>query len=128
MCDDVPISKQTAVCPRCGETDSQPKHLDCADPTIMCRHEESGRLAVARTVESGLKINKRRATLDLVCPYSTDDPERQKILLKEIANCLSQFSVGMKKQITDAWQRMAKEIETYAERTEMEVIAEFALD
>jgi hypothetical protein len=96
---------------------------------IVCSHVGSGNLDVARAVESGIKVGKKRATLDLQCPYSLPDPTRQIILLKMIAMRISNFSKigGLSMQVRKACERVVSEIYDYAHRNAMEVLAESAL-
>jgi len=93
----------------------------------MCSHEESGTLLVARTVEAGIKVGKKRATLDLACPYSLPEPHKQVWLLKHIAQRIEAFSKDEKRQLRSACVRIVEEIRKYADRNAMQVIAEAAL-
>jgi len=63
----------------------------CADDPDCC-HIESGNLAVARIVEAGIKIGKKRATLDLACPYSQIDPAKHVRLLEDVAGRILDFA------------------------------------
>ena len=102
----------------------------CAlDPTglTLCSHESSGTLLVARTIEAGIKVGKKRATLDLSCPFSLAEPHKQVRLLKHIAERLESFSKDEKRQLHSACARIVEEIRKYADRNAMQVIAEAAL-
>jgi hypothetical protein len=102
-------------------------YAKCADDPD-CHHIESGNLDVAREVEAGIKIGKKRATLDLACPYSQSDPPKQAKLLENVANRIFSFADGAKKrQLIAACTRVAREIEIYAHRNAMEVLAEASL-
>lgn len=103
----------------CEET---PEWLDGEE----CKHERSKSLPVAHLLAHGLKIGKKRATLDIQCPYSTDDPEKQVKLLKHAANRLIFFVDNEKRQLQDAMRRISDEILDYANRNAMQVIAEAA--
>lgn len=95
---------------------------------IVCTHIGSGNLDVARAVEAGIKVGKKRATLDLACPYSTSDPQEQIHLLELIAVRLAGFSKAKASmQVDAACSRIVGEILNYAHRNAMEVIAEAAL-
>jgi hypothetical protein len=105
----------------------------CAiDPTglTQCSHQSSGTLDVARLVEAGIKIGKKRATLDLACPYSTNNATKHAYLLKQLATRLRMFASAekMKDQTRTAFNRAANEIQAYAERNAMEVLAEVMVD
>ena len=93
-----------------------------------CTHVESGSLFVARLVEAGLKIGKKRATLDLTCPYSTNDPEGHIQTLHVFCWRLREFAKPMKAQTRTACFRIAEIAENYAERNAMEVLAEAVVD
>ena len=98
----------------------------CA-PDEVCGHVESGTLSVARTIEAGIKVGKKRATLDLACPYSLPEPHKQVRLLKHIAQRLEDFSKTEKRQLHTACARIVEEVRKYADRNAMQVIAEAAL-
>jgi hypothetical protein len=102
-------------------------HYDrCADDPD-CHHHESGNLAVARTIEAGIKIGKKRATLDLACPFSQSVPLKHSLLLEDIASRIAEFAVfAKKKQLRTACDRVVDEIRRYARRNAMEFIAEAA--
>jgi len=93
-----------------------------------CSHLESGSLFVARLVEAGINIGKKRATLDLTCPHSTNDPDGHTQTLLAFVWRLRQFSLKMKKQTRTACFRVAEIAEDYAKRNAMEVLAEAVVD
>lgn len=93
-----------------------------------CSHVESGSLFVARLVEAGIKIGKKRATLDLMCPYSTNDPEGHVQTLLCFSWRLREFSKKMKQQTRAACFRVAEVVENYAKRNAMQVLAETVVD
>ena len=101
--------------------DHEMKCLALAEP---CRHLKSGTLACARAVEAGLEIGKKRATLDLQCPYSFEDYAPQIEMLDTLAKRILMFSKDEKQQVREAFERIADEISRYAHRNPMEVIAE----
>jgi hypothetical protein len=112
-------------------------HYSKCNPTLtvggrndyVCTHVTSGNLDVARAVESGMKIGKKRATLDLACPFSTNESHKQIKLLKNTAWRVSEFAKmgGVSDQVRNACERIVSEITDYAHRNAMEVIAEAAL-
>jgi hypothetical protein len=105
------------------------RQCDEVDPADMdgCPHEQSGSLPAAQLLARGLKIGKKRATLDVKCPYSLDDPQERIRILKILAKRMRAFLTGEKRQLRDAVNRIADEIEAYADRNAMQVIAEAAL-
>jgi hypothetical protein len=97
-----------------------------SDP--KCRHIESGTLEIARAFENYLRIGKKRASLRLPCPYSTPKPVAQICLLQEMAERIRSFAKARAKQaVREACERIADEIDAYAGRNAMQVIAEAAL-
>jgi hypothetical protein len=100
------------------------------DPTglTLCSHQQNGNLAVARLVEAGIKIGKKRATLDVPCPYSTSDAEAHVQVLDRVVARLHAFSKNMKGQTRAAFLRAAAEIDAYAHRNAMQVLAEAVVD
>ena len=104
-------------------------HYDKCEEGVLCYHLEFNTLGVARMLESGFKIGKRRATLDIHCPWSQSDPVAHKKLLLDTCERFADFSV---KKLTSRKQkvieRLVEEIRTYANRNEMQVIAEAASD
>jgi hypothetical protein len=105
-----------------------PLRQDDIDVANQCGHYRSRTIFVARAMESGLKIGKKRATLDVKCPYSTSDAGEHIKLLLFFANRIRSFSsaTGVKRQVSDACFRIADAITTYANRNAMQVIAEAA--
>jgi len=97
------------------------------DASASCIHIETSTLMVARTVEAGIKIGTKRATLDLRCPYSMENSLNQVLLLKILATRIEAFSMDQKNQLQVACIRIAEEIYKYADRNAMQVIAEAAL-
>jgi len=98
-----------------------------ADPDEPCIHEWSGTLEIARELEAGFKIGQKRATLDIRCPYSTEDHKKHHDLLLKMVVRILQLPEGLHRQQVEAIQRVATEITRYAERNAMQVIAEAAL-
>lgn len=92
-----------------------------------CVHEVSRSLDVAQLFARGLKVGEKRATLDLQCPYSLDDPQDRIQVYEIMAGRMRDFAKGEKRQLAEAIHRIAKEIEAYAHRNAMQVIAEAAL-
>lgn len=96
-----------------------------------CRHTEHQVIDTARFLESALDIKKKRATLQLTCPFATEDHEEHRQFLLTVAwhiDGLARFHKDLPQQTNDAIHRIASEICRYANRTEMEVLAEHALD
>jgi hypothetical protein len=92
-----------------------------------CPHDN---LPGSRAVDVGLKIGKKRATLDLQCPYTFDEIEQQNAhisMLKKLADRIKGIAQLQKEQVQDALLRVHDEIVTYADRNPMVVIAEAAL-
>lgn len=92
-----------------------------------CIHRISRSMDVAELFARGLKIGEKRATLDLQCPYSLDDPQDRIQVYEVMAGRMRDFAKGEKRQLADAIHRISKEIEAYAHRNAMQVIAEAAL-
>ena len=102
----------------------------CGDES-PCKHERSGTLAVARLVESAIRIGEKRATLDIPDPYCTPDYEVTIRVLKQLAERVRQFagsSVVTKNQQKNALTRLAEEIQSYAERNPLMVLADIAAE
>lgn len=93
-----------------------------------CIHVRSWNLPVALHFEAGIKINKKRATLDIQCPYSTENAQGQILLFKYMADRIKAFAhaQGVHKQQREAAMRVRDEILAYANRNAMQVIAEAA--
>ena len=113
------VSETEEVCRNkgCGATERVRKHRSCE--TDECLHTESGTLVIAKMLESGMKIGKKRATLDL-----PDDKDR---LLLFVAR-LRLFAKEWPKQVKAAAMRIADDAENYAERSPLHRLAECALD
>ena len=93
-----------------------------------CKHEKNLNLEVALAFEAGLKVGKKRATLDIRCPYSTDDYkahikmlERMEVRIHDFANAATTHG-----QQARAAFKICKKIHAYAHRNAMQVIAEAA--
>lgn len=94
-----------------------------------CCHIESGNLAVARLVEVGITVGKKRGYLDIQCPYSLSDPKGHVKALAHMAYRLSAFAKTEKNPRTrTVMERVAEEIDNYAHRNAMEIIAEQVVD
>lgn len=92
-----------------------------------CPHAPN--LAGSRAVDTGLVVGKKRATLDLMCPYELDDPEEQKehiLTLERLAGRIKDLGHHQKEQVQKAMTRICDEILAYARRNPMVVIAEAA--
>jgi len=93
-----------------------------------CPHQFPGRsLDVARLVESGIEVGKKRGKLDVPCPYTTSDPKDHIAVLVKLADRLRSFGMTEPRNMAKAFSRAADEVDAYAHRTEMEVLAEQAL-
>jgi hypothetical protein len=91
--------------------------LDSGCSVRPCYHETSRSLDVARLVESGLVIGKRRAHLDV-----EDNPE----LVQALSNRIEQFvSAGFfARRSTGALRRVMYELSRWSERSPLERLAE----
>jgi hypothetical protein len=92
-----------------------------------CPHDN---LPGSRAVDVGLKIGRKRSTLDLMCPYTFDDVEQQNAhvaMLKKLANRIKGIGEIQHAQVGEALLRIHDEIMAYADRNPMVVIAEAAL-
>jgi hypothetical protein len=102
------------------------------DPTglTQCGHESSGSLAVARLIEAKLSVGKKRGRLDIDCPHLTArDPDERVATLKIMVLRVRGFAKTVKNPRTrDAMLLVAQEIEDYAHRNAMEVLAEQVVD
>ena len=102
---------------------------EAADALGPCIHERSGTLAVARLIEAGIKIGTKRATLDIPDPYcGGGDPAKQVKVLKQVAERMRAFAKSQKRQQQKAFTRLADEIDTYADRSPLVVLAEIAAE
>jgi hypothetical protein len=93
-----------------------------------CPHATS--MPGSRAVDTGLVVGKKRATLDLDCPYSFDDIEEQNAqikMLENLAERIKRIGETRKGQVNEALVRISDEILAYAQRNPMVVIAEAAL-
>ena len=113
------FSGKRATCrhPECESEERLWKRPECGEGT--CHHIKGGSLDVARMVEAGMKIGKRRATLDL--------PFEKGHLLKFVDRLLA-FADTWPGRVKEAAERIATEVERYANRTPLEVLAECAID
>lgn len=101
------------------------EHPDSSEP---CVHERSGSLAVARMVEAGIKIGEKRATLDVPDPYCVSDTSGTIKTLRTLAHRLRSFAGAWKRQQQIAATRLADEIEAYADRNPLTVLADYATE
>jgi hypothetical protein len=95
-----------------------------------CIHETSGTLAIARLVESEIKIGTKRATLDIPDPYCTADADATIKLLGQLAGRLMSYAAiaNLKSQTRDAIQRIGEEVQLFADRNPLVVLAEIAAE
>jgi len=101
------------------------------DPTglTLCSHEQSRSLHVARLVEARITVGSKRGYLDVPCPYSLEDSEDHIKLLDVLVKRLKGFAETLKVPRTkDACLRACEEIDAYAHRNAMEVLAETVID
>lgn len=107
-------------------------HFEKCDPdNDECRHHESGTIHVARFVEPNLTVGKKRAYLDVPCPWLTKkEPEEFIELLDHVAERLRSFTKqhGKNSRTQGVLYGIAQEIEDYAHRNAMEILAEQAVD
>jgi hypothetical protein len=100
----------------------------CADDPDCC-HNESRSLHVARLVEANITVGKKRAYLDVPCPWFQSNPVDHVNLLETLVSRLRAFAEVAKNHGTrDACLRAANEIDDYAHRNAMEVLAETVVD
>ncbi len=94
-----------------------------------CPHQVRGTLQVARLVESNMTIGVKRARLDIPCPYAKGDADKQIDTLCLLAIRLRAFGERLShKQCRNAWLLAAEDVEAYAMRNAMEVLAEAVVD
>ena len=97
-----------------------------------CSHKKSGTLGVARLVESAIKVGEKRATLDIPDPYCTPDYEVTIRLLEQTATRIRSFADSRlavtKRQQRESLTRLAEEIQSYAERNPLMVLADIAAE
>ena len=99
------------------------------DDTRYCIHEQSGSLKAARFVESAITVGKKRGHLDIPCPYAQSNPEAFVVFLVALAARVKGFAQVEKNSRTKGVMlRIAQEIEDYARRNAMEVLAETRID
>lgn len=103
------------------------------DPTGLtyCHHEESGTLHVARLVEPNLRVGAKRGYLDIPCPWYQPSPEDHIGLLEILVARLRNFAENTKDlnpRTRDFVLRVCEEIDAYAHRNAMEVLAETVVD
>jgi len=96
---------------------------------IECYHSIEGNLGVARLVEAGITVGKKRGYLDVRCPYSLSKPWRQVFLLENTVGRLRRVAeASTTKRKKDCLLAVAQEIDDYAHRNAMEVLAEQVVD
>jgi hypothetical protein len=100
----------------------------CKPDDLACPHAERGTLDMARAVESGIVIGEKRAHLDLACPFSLEDSDKQILVLERLGQRIGWIADGQKEATSDAIQRIVGEILAFARRNPMLVIAEAAKD
>lgn len=94
-----------------------------------CPHWVRGTLQVARLVELNMTIGVKRAHLDIPCPYAKGDADEQIATLCLLAVRLRDFGERLShKQCRNAWLLAAEDVEAYAKRNAMEVLAEAVID
>lgn len=102
------------------------KNYERFDPD--CGHHKRKTLQVARLIESNIKIGVKRATLDIPCPYAQGDAEDQIKTLNIMVIRLRAFAQHQTTQCRLAWEAAADQIDAYANRNAMEVLAEAVVD
>jgi len=99
----------------------------CFDPA--CGHAVRGTLQVARLIEAQITIGVKRARLDIPCPHARGDADEQIKTLNLLAIRLRDFGARLShKQNRLAWLAAADQVEAYANRNAMEVLAEAVVD
>ena len=94
-----------------------------------CSHYRSGNMGVARLVEAGITVGKKRGFLDVQCPYSLAKPAKQIRILENVVKRLNAFvEAGGTSRTKACLLAVAQEIDDYAHRNAMEVIAEQVVD
>ena len=96
---------------------------------IGCPHEIRRSLQVAQVLDAGLHIGKKRAHLDIPCPYLGDvDAEDHIKTLEVLVKRLRAFSSNLPTNRSRlAMHEVARQVEEYAQRNAMEVIAESSI-
>jgi hypothetical protein len=94
-----------------------------------CHHIVHGTLDVARFLESNMTIGKKRARLDLPCPYTSEDTTvvwSRRRVMRDVGYRLRQFGddlANLRPTIRRAMKKIADEVLAYEGRNEMEVLA-----
>ena len=99
-------------------------------PGDVCEHYERGTLQMAKLIEAGLTVGKKRAHLDLPCPYLTGHPNpvNFNMILRVMATRVNGLCNLVNTQRSrHALGEIAKEIREFSERNAMEVLAEASL-
>jgi len=101
----------------------------CGDVT-GCYHCESGTLRVARLVEANITVGKKRGYLDIPCPWYQTDPTSHIGLLDILVARLRSFTKESKlnPRTRVFLEQVCVEIDAYAHRNAMEVLAETVVD
>jgi len=89
----------------------------------ICPHAESGNLAVARLVESGMTIGKKRARLDI-----PDEPETVKLLAQRLEGFANDDSELKKIGAVSVFKKTAEMARKWANRSPLERLAEAGLE
>jgi len=101
--------------------------LDTGCSVRPCVHEESGSLNVARVLESGFTLGKRRAHLDV-----PDDSEMVKVLVGRMVMFTDTFRWSQPTKYASrsvgAIRKMAKDLLKWSNRTPLERLAEAGID
>jgi len=101
----------------------------CVPEETNCLHHDTGNMGVARLVESKIVVGKKRGYLDVPCPYAQPNAEEFIKLLDCMSHRLRQFVGNAKTQRTRrALLAVVKEIDDYAHRNAMEVLAAQVVD
>jgi hypothetical protein len=104
---DIPLKQHYSKCASLGIEDD-------------CHHVESGRLEIARRIESGMRIGTRRAHLDL--PDTANKPEEKK-LYEALISYLDNLRL---KRSGKRIERLAADIEVWMNKSPLERLAEVA--
>lgn len=102
----------------------------CADDPYCCHHG-SGSLYVARLVEANISVGKKRGYLDIPAPCYQSKPEEQIGLLETLIHRLRAFArdtEDLNPRTREFLLKLSKEIDEYAHRNAMEVLAETVVD
>jgi len=99
------------------------------DTFPVCSHTVSQSLQVARLVEAQITVGKKRGYLDIPCPWFQANPQAHINLLDTLVSRLKSFAEKIKNPRTQAATlRICEEVDAYAHRNAMEVIAEQVVD